>query len=115
MNTRTLPIAFLGLLSSLAFASVQANDDPEHLIQSCKELVSIYVKRDQQHLFAGLVTSPSEALRAGYCRGVLDEYRRSSHCAQSNWHTQAARIAGYPAYAEELPSVETLLKQSCAF
>lgn len=115
MNTRALPIVCLYLLSSLLLPSAQANDAPEHLIQSCKELVGIYAKRDQQHLLAGLVTSPSEALRAGYCRGVLDEYRRSSFCAQSDWHIQAARIADYPAFAEELPSVETLLKQSCAF
>lgn len=115
MNTRALPIACLYLLSCLVLPTAQANDDPEHLIQSCKELVGIYAKRDQQHLLAGLVTSPSEALRAGYCRGVLDEYRRNSFCAQSNWHIQAARIADYPAYAEEQPSVEILLKQSCAF
>ena len=114
MNTRVLNIVCLCLLSSLLLPAAQANDDPEHLIQSCKELVGIYAKRDQQHLLAGLVTSPSEALRAGYCRGVLDEYRRSSFCSQSDWHTQAARIADYPAFAEELPSVETLLKQSCA-
>jgi hypothetical protein len=114
VNTRALPLACLYLLSSLVLPTAQANDNPEHLIQSCKELVGIYTKRDQQHLLAGLVTSPSEALRAGYCRGVLDEYRRSSFCAQSDWHTQAARIADNPAYADELPTVETLLKQSCA-
>lgn len=115
MNIRAALIVCLGLLSSLLLPAAQANDDPEHLIRSCKELLGIYAKRDQQHLLAGLVTSPSEALRAGYCRGVLDEYRRSSFCAQSDWYTQAARIADYPADAEELPPVETLLKQSCGF
>lgn len=116
MNTRAVVIVFLCLLSSLLLPAAQANNDPKHLIQSCKELLGIYATRDQQHLLAGLVTSPSEALRAGYCRGVLDEYRRSSSfCLQSNWHTQAARIADYPTDAEELPPVETLLRQSCAF
>ena len=115
MNTRALPIIGLSLLFSLLLPAAQANNDPKHLIQSCKELLGIYATRDQQHLLAGLVTSPSEALRAGYCRGVLDEYRRSSFCAQSDWHTQAARIADYPTDAEELPPVETLLRQSCAF
>ncbi|MDP2243423.1 hypothetical protein [Pseudomonas sp.] len=115
MNTRTLTIVCLCLLPSLVLPTAQANDNPEHLIQSCKELVGIYAKRDQQHLLAGLTTSSSEALRAGYCRGVLDEYRRSGgFCAQSDWYAQADRIAKYPAYAEELPPVETLLKQSCA-
>jgi hypothetical protein len=108
-----LPIACL--LASLCVPVAQANDDSDHLIQSCQELVEIYARRDQQHLLAGLTTSSSEALRAGYCRGVLDEYRRSGgFCAQSDWYAQAARIAEYPAYAEELPPVETLLKQSCA-
>lgn len=115
MNTRTVVIIFLCLLSSLLLPAAQANNDPKHLIQSCKELLGIYATRDQQHLLAGLVTSPSEALRAGYCRGVLDEYRRSKPCAQSDWHTQAVYIANYPANAGELPSVETLLRQSCAF
>ena len=114
MNTRALPIICL-LLSSLVLPAAQANGDPEQLIQSCKELVGIYAKRDEQNLLAGVSTGLSEALRAGYCRGVLDEHRRNSFCAQSNWHIQAARIADYPAYAEELPSVEILLKQSCAF
>lgn len=113
MKPITLPIACL--LASLCVPVAQANDDPEHLIQSCQELVGIYTKRDQQHLLAGLTTSSSEALRAGYCRGVLDEYRRTSFCAQRDWHMQAAHIADYPAFSEEQPSVETLLKQSCAF
>jgi len=84
------------LLSSLLLPAAQANDDPGHLIQSCRELVGSYANRDQQHLLVGLVTSPSEALHAECCRGVLDEYRRSSFCAQRDWHMQAAHIADYP-------------------
>lgn len=103
------------LLGSATTPYALAKDDAKHLIISCQELREIYSKRDQQHLLAGLTTSTSEALRAGYCRGVLDEFRRSSNfCAQSDWYAQATRIAAYSVYAEELPSVDALLKKSCA-
>lgn len=102
------------VLSSATTSYALANDDAEHLIISCQELLKIYSKRDQQHLLAGLTTSTSEALRAGYCRGVLDEFRRSNEsCTQSNWYVQAESIAKYSVYAEKQSSVKSLLKQSC--
>lgn len=112
-----MKVAYLALilLASTATSHAMANDDPKHLITSCQELLGIYAKRDQQHLLAGFTTSTSEALRAGYCRGVIDQYRRTNgSCVQNDWYEQAAHIAGHPAYAEELPSVDTLLRQSCA-
>ena len=91
------------------------DSDSKHLVTSCQALVEIYAKRDQQHLLAGLTTSTSAALRAGYCRGVLDEFRRrTDFCYQGDWYVQASRIADYPEYAEQLPAVDELLKQSCA-
>lgn len=112
MKAFTLTLALLFASSATPYAL--ANNDPKHLINSCQELLKIYENRDQQQLLAWLMTSTSEAMRGGYCRGVLDEYRRSvAYCAQSNWHAQAASIAEYSVYAEELPSVETLLRQSC--
>ena len=111
---KTINLALILLLGSTATSFVSANEDSKYLVSSCHELLEIYVKRDQQHLLAGLTTSTSEALRAGYCRGVLDEYRRGNDsCAQNNWYAQAARIATYPEYAEELPEVSTLLEESC--
>lgn len=114
MKAFNLTLALLFGMTAAPYAL--ANDDPKHLINSCQELLKIYADRNQQQLLAGLMTSTSEAMRAGYCRGVLAEYRRQSDaCAQSDWYAQAASIASYPAYAEELPSVETMLKQSCDF
>lgn len=111
---KAINLAFTLLLLNAATPAL-ANDASKHLVSSCRELVEIYVKRDQQHLLAGLTTSTSEALRAGYCRGVIDQYRRSNDsCAQNNWYTQAASIAAYPEYAEKLPAVEALLEESCA-
>ncbi len=107
-------VIFLMLGSSnIAYALPDSNS--KHLVTSCQALVEIYAKRDQQHLLAGLTTSTSAALRAGYCRGVLDEFRRrTDFCYQGDWYVQASRIADYPEYAEQLPAVDELLKQSCA-
>jgi len=107
----SLPIAFL--LASLFVPVTQANDDPEHLIQSCQELVDIYAKRDQQRLLAGVATGLSEALRAGYCMGVVDEYRRRYECATDDWFTQAQRVAEMPVSFGPRTSVDELLEMSC--
>lgn len=111
MKPTILPIACL--LASLCVPVAQANDDPEHLIQSCQELVDIYAKRDQQRLLAGVATGLSEALRAGYCMGVVDEYRRRYECAADDWFTQARQIAGMPVSFGPRASVDELLEMSC--
>ena len=111
---KALNFAICLMLGSSYVAYAQAGSESKHLVTSCQALVDIYAKRDQQHLLAGLTTSTSAALRAGYCRGVLDEYRRrTDFCYQGDWYAQAARIAQYPSYAEDLPAVDELLKQSC--
>ena len=111
MKLHTLIIVcFLSVLSSTI---VHADEDPKHLIQSCQELVGIYSKRDEKHLVAGLTTSLSEAFRAGYCRGVVEEYRRHySRCA-GDWFTQAQAIAELPVSFAKRTSVEELLGISC--
>ena len=113
MKALNFAICLMLVSSNVAYA--QAGSESKHLVTSCQALVEIYAKRDQQHLLAGMTTSTSAALRAGYCRGVLDEYRRRTEfCYQGDWYVQAARIAEYPSYAEDLPAVDELLKQSCA-
>lgn len=101
------------LLSVLSINVVQANDDPKHLIQSCQELVGIYSKRDEKNFAAGLTTSLSEALRAGYCMGVVDEYRRNTRCYVDDWYSQAKKIAEYPLSFGKRTSVDGLLEISC--
>lgn len=103
----------IALITTLFLPVAQSNDDPEHLIQSCQELVDIYAKRDQKHLLAGVTTSLSEALRAGYCMGVVDEYRRRYECATDDWYTQAQRIAGMAVSTGRHTSVDHLLEISC--
>jgi len=108
----TLPLACL--LANLLIPAAQANDDSLNLIASCQELVDIYAKRDEQHLLAGVTTGLSEALRAGYCMGVVDEYRRQSTCATDDWFIQAQRIARTPIpFDIDVPFVVELLEKSC--
>lgn len=113
MKLHTLVIACL--LSALPSAMVQARDGSEHLIQSCKELVGVYAKREEMRLAAGLTTSLSEALRAGYCMGVVEEYRRHYECDTDDWHRQAQAIAELPLSFAKRTSVEELLEISCDF
>lgn len=111
MKPIVLPIAYL--LFSLYVPATQAKDDPEHLIQSCQELVDIFAKRDQQRLLAGVATGLSEALRAGYCMGVVDEYRRHYECATDDWFIQAKRVAEMSASFGSRITVNELLERSC--
>jgi hypothetical protein len=101
------------LLLGSTVAPVTLADDSRTLVNSCHKLVKIYATRDQQNLLAGLTTSTSEALRAGYCRGVLEEYRRTNRCLQADWLVQATRVAKYPEYAADLPATGVLLRESC--
>ena len=98
---------------SLCTLSAQADDDSKHLVQSCRELVDIYSKRDQQRLLAGVATGLSEALRAGYCMGVVEEYRRhAERCTTNDWFEQAQRVALVP--LSQRTTVQGLLEMSCA-
>lgn len=111
MKIPTLTLACL--LCVLPITQAQANNDPEYLIQGCKEVVAIYAKRDEKRLAAKLTTSVSEALRAGYCRGMLDEYRRSYKCGTNDWLIQAQNIAELPLSFAKRTTVHELLGISC--
>lgn len=108
--------ASCALLVTLTFTlapTAQARDHSERLIQSCHELVGIYAKRDEKNLLAGVTTSVSEALQAGYCMGVLDEYRRHDRCYSSDWFTQARKIADMSDDYSKRISLNDLLEFSC--
>lgn len=113
MKAIALPLA---CLSACIFgATAQAANDSDRLIQGCRELIGIYAKREQMRLVAGLTTSVSEALRAGYCQGVLDEFRRNrgDACTTRDWFEQAQKIASEPTDTAQPTNVTELLEQSC--
>ena len=100
-------------LMSLPLQSSLASTDPARLIESCTELVNIYAKRDELRFAAAQFTSLSEAMRAGYCRGVLDEYRRNHACASNDWREQANTIAGHVFEQPSATDIDTLLANAC--
>jgi len=109
-------LIFVAFLIWNVFTSeVKASNKAHDLIYSCAEAVAIYDKKDKRHLYTAITTSLSEALRAGYCRGVLVEFRRNSryNCYQNNWLDQARIIAEYPITDKQSVNVEQLLRKSC--
>lgn len=92
---------------------VQAEtNETQLLIQGCAEVEAIYESRDKKNLLAGINTSVAEALRAGYCKGVLEQYRRNPKVnCWGDWVGQARRIAEY-AYKDS-PNADELLSKTC--
>lgn len=91
------------------------------LVEACKELVDIYDKHNEKKTLAGWRTSVSEALQAGYCRGVVIEYRRAraeapgyvAACATQDWFEQAQAISIFAQQFSQKSTVGQLLDQSC--
>ena len=61
-------------------------EDPKFLQQSCQEVVAIFNKKDQPGTYAALHTSMAEAMRAGYCIGVVQQYMKQSPSCYSSIH-----------------------------
>lgn len=100
--------ALLATAFLLASVTTQAAPDSQTLITGCQELTAIYAKRDEKHLYAAITTSREEAFRAGYCRGMLEQFRRESNC-WNDWYEQASYIAKQT----NDTSVRQLLQASC--
>ena len=111
MNRILLPV--FCLLGFIHLPAATAADSPEKLITACKEVIDIYSNRAEQRLLAGLTTGPAEALRAGYCIGVLSEYRRQYQCYTGSWYEQAERIAELSVTLAPRTSFDELLEISC--
>jgi len=95
---------------------VQADTSIERLVEGCTELTEIYKNKNEKRFLAAQMTSLSEALRAGYCRGVIDEYRRGEgryECSYVDWLQQATYIAQYATMPTARLSVSDLLERSC--
>jgi hypothetical protein len=98
-------LLLLALLSSEASASdISAKD----LIDNCQELVAIYDRRGERQLFAGISTSVAEAMRAGICRGMIEEYINHVNCS-NGWYAMANGISSSPIGLD----VERILGRAC--
>ncbi|KPH96230.1 hypothetical protein AMS58_01300 [Pseudoalteromonas porphyrae] len=63
----------------LAKQSSFQTDDAAFLQASCLEATVIFDRQSEQGKFAALHTSMAEAMRAGYCIGVLQQYIKQQH------------------------------------
>lgn len=88
-----------------------ADADSRRFVLACRDFVKIYKTGDETKPFSGFFASPDDALRAGYCRGVIAEYRRANRysCANADIMQQATTIAGN---SYQQPIAE-LLRRSC--
>lgn len=116
-------IVFIGLMFSCSLQARETPfqaDDAELLQQSCREVVEIFERKNKVGPYAALHTSMAEAMRAGYCIGVLQQYSKQSHSCyssgygSSNWFEMAKTIANMSMGKEELrrARMSKLLKQA---
>lgn len=96
-------------LLSAPFAGAQAGSiTAEALATNCQELIAIYDKKGEQRFIAGMSTSVAEAMRAGICRGMIEEHANHNSCYR-NWYDIASTIAELDTYS----NVERMLDHAC--
>ena len=102
---------FIAINSSSLHAEISYKE-VQDLVQSCAEAVAIYDRKDEEpHSFTALTTSLSEALSAGYCRGVLEQYHRSRrYNACKHWLDHAREISTKTSFNQ---SIERFLDETC--
>ncbi|GGO77593.1 hypothetical protein GCM10011348_07500 [Marinobacterium nitratireducens] len=113
---RTAAVTVLALgfgLTAEAREQPFSGNDPQFLIESCREVVEIFSRRDEQNMLAAVSTSLSEAMRAGYCIGVVQQYRSEGPgCrygySSKDWFTAARFLAELPVNADH--SVSRMLR-----
>lgn len=111
-------ISFLMLAGVAVSFAVQSkeppfrSEDPKFLQKSCQEVVAIFNKKDQPGTYAALHTSMAEAMRAGYCIGVVQQYMKqppncySSTYRKGDWFAMANAIANLSYGEQQFKGVE---------
>lgn len=85
--------------------------DPRLLVQSCQEAVDIFSSHEETGYLAAYRTSLSEALRAGYCIGVLEQFSDAydKYCTgDAGWFENAKRIAAVNLTVQEAATTSTM-------
>ena len=118
---------YLTLLFLLPACALAKSSEPESvkLVKACNELVAMYDRDGQENKLVSWFGSVSEGMQAGYCRGVIVEYRRNDklraaeqwppheRCNQPDWFSQAQQVASYSPDSVRQHSVDRLLEASC--
>lgn len=103
----------LVFIAAVSVNSSAADIDGETLILGCQEYVAIYDRRGEKSLLASVSTSPAEAMRAGICRGTLEEHaKHQRHSCVTPWYQRALFIAKQDP-EQYKHSSELLLDEAC--
>jgi hypothetical protein len=93
--------------------------DADLLVQSCQEAVDVFSSHEKTGYLAAYRTSLSEALRAGYCIGVLEQFSDAydEDCLGSaGWFENAKRIASLNLTQRESATTMKILKEyACGY
>lgn len=104
------------IVTLIGFVSVScsaSNIDSRILIHSCQEYIAIYDRKGDKKLMASVSTSVAEAMRAGICRGMLEEHiSHERHSCDDSWYQQALFIAKQDTKKNRY-SREQLLDKAC--
>lgn len=89
-------VFFMFLLGTLSSTTVNARttfgeENADFLVQSCKAATEIFNARDEKRFMAAQRTSLSDALRAGYCLGALEQVECSWQASLEFSTYEAAR------------------------
>ncbi len=91
------------LISPITYArGVFDNNSALLLVKSCREVLEIFKSRDEKKFLAAQRTSLSEAMRAGYCIGAVQNFNCESSRKYGNWLVKARSIAAVPNTDEDL-------------
>lgn len=99
----------LALCLWLPAPSGHASPAYRELAQSCQELLALNGRKDTP--LVALTTSVSEAMKAGYCLGVIDQYRAQSHYRCRNNRLAVAQSIVQASMQGAQP--EEALKRAC--
>ncbi|WP_285163247.1 hypothetical protein [Shewanella goraebulensis] len=95
------------------------SNNAEFLQQSCRDAVELLDNKGQPGTYAAIHTSMAEAMRAGYCIGVVQQYSKASHSCYSsygrgNWQGMIKEIASFSIGQDQFNRImaSTLLKRA---
>lgn len=123
IKTQWIKVTLLALLTfsghSFARSDIPLETDAPFLVSACQEVVDIYDARGEKKFLASQRTSLAEGIRAGYCLGVIAQYREEAgYCRYSerNVLEMATAIANSNLTAYQLsitPTYELLEEAYC--
>ncbi|HSH87295.1 MAG TPA: hypothetical protein VK958_08625 [Methylophilus sp.] len=86
----------------------------DYFVKSCGELVTIYENKNKERFLSFHTTSKSEAFRAGYCRGVIEQYvQQNHHSCRTDWFEIASYISKQASLAHKQHGIDSLLEIGC--